>query len=110
MGGMRRIRFVLMCVSMLAVLPALAGAQPLWVNQEQNKLLSLELLKPGFSESLGSGFSTLTFFFSARQQLGKKALLVIDLPLAHYDDDETTLSESQTAIGMDSLHLDGVLS
>ena len=79
MGGMRRIRFVLMCVSMLAVLPALAGAQPLWVNQEQNKLLSLELLKPGFSESLGSGFSTLTFFFSARQQLGKKALLVIDL-------------------------------
>lgn len=49
MGAMKRILLSLWCLLLFAILPAVVMAQPLWLTQDHNKLLALEILKPGFT-------------------------------------------------------------
>jgi hypothetical protein len=99
MGAMKRLLLSLLCLLMFVVLPAVAGGQPLWLNQDHNKLLAVEILKPGFDSSIGTGFSTLTFFFTARLALSEKVSFVGEIPVAHFAPDGSSSSESETAVG-----------
>lgn len=89
----------LLAVILVTLAPGNSEAQPLWLTQDHNKLLAFEILKPGFESQLGTGFTTLSFFFTARLPLTEKASFVGELPLAHYDPDETVFLEPQTAMG-----------
>lgn len=99
MGTMKNILFVLTCILLFAAIPAVSGAQPLWLTQDHDSIITLEVLKPGLDSRFEAGSTSLAYFVTTRMPLSKVVSFVGEIPFAHYEPDGTTTSDAETALG-----------
>jgi hypothetical protein len=73
--------------------------QPIWLDRSTDKAITLEILKPNFSNGEGITFSTSAWFLTGRFAVGNTISVVGQIPYAYYGFDYNGSSESQDAFG-----------
>jgi len=82
-------------------------SQPLWLDRSHDKTVALEILKPDFDDEYNTTFtSSLAVFLSLRYPIGKKVLLVAELPFVHSKAEFFGYDKSDNSIGNPYLGLE----
>jgi hypothetical protein len=76
-----------------------AAAQIFWMEQRQIPSVSVEVLKPVLSGEEGTSPFTAGSFATLRIPSGERMLVVVDLPVAHYNPDDPSSGRTETALG-----------
>lgn len=97
---------VALCLTVASLVPVVASAQSLWLDQSRAPGVSIEALKPSFDNGDDITFFSAAYFASARVPLTQRLNLTAELPISHFGIDSDVLDNSDTEVGNPYLGLE----